>query len=84
MLHLALPHINVLSKIDLAETFGTLHFGLDFYTEVMDLERLVFGASEERSIQSLLACAVGAEFQDDVVGAAAERYVPTDEGMETG
>ena len=34
MLHLALPHINVLSKIDLAEKFGKLHFGLDFYTEV--------------------------------------------------
>ena len=38
----------------------------------------VFGAGEEPSIQSLLACAVGAEFQDDAVGAAAERYVPTD------
>ena len=34
MLHLALPHINVLSKIDLAEKFGKLHFGLDFYREV--------------------------------------------------
>ncbi|XP_037080648.1 GPN-loop GTPase 2-like [Pollicipes pollicipes] len=139
MLHLELPHINVLSKIDLAEKFGKLHFGLDFYTEVMDLERLtelldddpftkkyrrlteritglvqdyglvsfaplnvadkhtmhrlvrlidkangyVFGAGEERSIQSLLACAVGAEFQDDVVGAAAERYLDADrEDME--
>ncbi|KAF0299007.1 GPN-loop GTPase 2 [Amphibalanus amphitrite] len=138
MLHLALPHINVLSKIDLAEKFGKLHFGLDFYAEVMDLERLaelldddpftrryrrltakltglvedyglvsfvplnvsdkatmarvlrsvdkangyVFGAGEERSIQTLLACAVGAEFQDDVVGAAAEQYVPTGGGME--
>lgn len=134
MLHLALPHINVLSKIDLAQKFGKLHFGLDFYTEVMDLERLaelldddpftrryrrltakltglvedyglvsfvplnvsdkqtmvrllravdkangyVFGAGEQRSIQSLLACAVGAEFQDDLVGGAADRYVPAD------
>lgn len=37
MLHLQLPHINVLSKIDLAEKYGKLHFGLDFYTEASQL-----------------------------------------------
>jgi GTPase SAR1 family protein len=31
MLHLELPHVNVLSKIDLIETFGKLDLGLDFY-----------------------------------------------------
>ena len=34
MMHLELPHINVLSKADLVETYGELHFNLDFYTEV--------------------------------------------------
>lgn len=34
MLHLELPHVNLLSKIDLVEQYGKLHFNLDFYTEV--------------------------------------------------
>ena len=37
MCQLELPHINVLSKVDLAEQHGRLHFGLEFYTEVLDL-----------------------------------------------
>lgn len=41
MLHLALPHVNVLSKLDLAERHGQLQFGLEFYTDVLDLERLL-------------------------------------------
>lgn len=36
MLHLELPHVNLLSKIDLIEQYGKLHFNLDFYTEVRD------------------------------------------------
>ena len=34
MLSLELPHINVLSKMDLIESYGELAFNLDFYTEV--------------------------------------------------
>jgi len=34
MLHLELPHVNILSKIDLIEQYGKLQFNLDFYTEV--------------------------------------------------
>lgn len=34
MLHLELPHVNLLSKVDLIEQYGKLHFNLDFYTEV--------------------------------------------------
>ncbi len=41
MCHLELPHVNVLSKVDLVPTFGKLPFRLDYYTEVMDLGRLV-------------------------------------------
>ncbi|GAA5960102.1 hypothetical protein JCM3765_002469 [Sporobolomyces pararoseus] len=41
MLQLELPHINVLSKIDLLSLAGELPFNLDFYTEVQDLNHLL-------------------------------------------
>ncbi|RPB12512.1 hypothetical protein P167DRAFT_523040 [Morchella conica CCBAS932] len=41
MLQLDLPHINVLSKIDLLKQYGPLAFNLDFYTEVQDLSHLL-------------------------------------------
>jgi len=41
MLELELPHVNVLSKVDLVEQYGKLDFGLEFYTDVMDLDYLV-------------------------------------------
>jgi len=40
MLRLEMPHVNVLSKIDLLKQYGKLDFSLDFYTEVMDLSYL--------------------------------------------
>lgn len=40
MLHLELPHVNVLSKIDLIESYGKLAFNLDYYTDVQDLSYL--------------------------------------------
>jgi hypothetical protein len=40
MLQLGLPHVNVLSKIDLLGKFGKLDLNLDFYTEVQDLKYL--------------------------------------------
>ncbi|GMF27746.1 unnamed protein product [Phytophthora lilii] len=36
-----LPHINVLSKIDLMQQYGKLAFNLDFYTDVLDLRYLL-------------------------------------------
>jgi GTPase SAR1 family protein len=41
MLHINLPHINILSKIDLVEKYGKLPFNLDYYTDVLDLNYLV-------------------------------------------
>ncbi|CAZ79217.1 unnamed protein product [Tuber melanosporum] len=41
MLQLDLPHINVLSKIDLINQYGPLAFNLDFYTEVQDLTHML-------------------------------------------
>ena len=34
MLHLELPHVNLLSKADLIPSFGELDFDLTFYLEV--------------------------------------------------
>lgn len=41
MLQIELPHVNVLSKVDLVEKYGKLQFNLDYYTEVLDLEYLL-------------------------------------------
>ncbi|KAI0560532.1 GPN-loop GTPase [Gracilaria domingensis] len=41
MLQLELPAVNVLSKVDLIEQYGTLSRNLDFYTEVGDLGKLL-------------------------------------------
>lgn len=42
MLHIGLPHINLLTKVDMLQKFkDKLHFGLDFYTEVLDLTYLL-------------------------------------------
>ncbi|XP_072103279.1 GPN-loop GTPase 2 [Mobula birostris] len=41
MLHVELPHVNVLSKMDLIEKFGKLAFNLEYYTEVLDLSYLL-------------------------------------------
>ena len=41
MYQMEMPQVNVLSKVDLAEQQGRLAFGLDFYTEVLDLNYLV-------------------------------------------
>ncbi|XP_045715733.1 GPN-loop GTPase 2 [Phyllostomus hastatus] len=41
MLHVELPHVNILSKMDLIEHYGKLAFNLDYYTEVLDLSYLL-------------------------------------------
>ncbi|KAJ1924240.1 hypothetical protein IWQ60_005343 [Tieghemiomyces parasiticus] len=41
MLWLELPHVNVLSKIDLVQSYGNLDFNLEYYTEVQDLSYLL-------------------------------------------
>ncbi|KAG2227607.1 hypothetical protein INT45_002292, partial [Circinella minor] len=47
MIQLELPHVNVLSKIDLIESYGKLRFNLDFYTDVMDLSYLLDSLNED-------------------------------------
>jgi len=41
MTQFELPHVNLLSKLDLMEQYGELEFGMDFYTDVMDLSYLL-------------------------------------------
>nr|CAD7610119.1 unnamed protein product [Timema genevievae] len=131
MMQIELPHINVLSKVDLLAQYGDkLLFGLDYYTEVLDLNYLlealdedpltrkyrklnaaiislvedyglvsfiplnikdknnlvkvknavdkangyIYGSGEERSVQALLACAVGAEYECERVGSMKDMY----------
>ncbi|KAL7662560.1 GPN-loop GTPase 2 [[Candida] zeylanoides] len=40
MLQMELPHVNVVSKIDMLKNYGPLPFQLDYYTEVQDLKYL--------------------------------------------
>lgn len=40
MLQLNMPHVNVLSKVDLLAQYGGLDFNLEFYTSVQDLSYL--------------------------------------------
>lgn len=131
MLQMELPHINVLSKIDLIESYGKLAFNLDFFTEVLDLNYLlemvgddpllkkfkkmneaiigviqdyslvsfttlniqdkdsllgvmklvdkangyVFGDLEERNMNSLMSCAVGADFEYFKSASVQEKYM---------
>nr|CAD7257498.1 unnamed protein product [Timema shepardi] len=156
MMQIELPHINVLSKVDLLAQYGDkLLFGLDYYTEVLDLNYLlealdddpltrkyvlrlhlphlglnamnqlqclnglryrklnaaiislvedyglvsfiplnikdknnllkvknavdkangyIYGSGEETSVQALLACAVGAEYESERVGSMKDTY----------
>ena len=41
MLRLSLPHVNVLTKIDLLPSYGPLPFTMNFYTELLNLKPLV-------------------------------------------
>ena len=43
----------------------------------------VFGDLEERNMQSLLSCAVGAEFEYEKIKLVQEKYMSTDTDMNT-
>ncbi|KAI8644529.1 hypothetical protein BD408DRAFT_474882 [Parasitella parasitica] len=47
MIQLELPHVNVLSKVDLIESYGKLRFNLQYYTDVMDLSYLLDSLNED-------------------------------------
>ncbi|KAJ1957011.1 hypothetical protein GGI12_005149 [Dipsacomyces acuminosporus] len=49
MTMLEMPHVNVLSKVDLLGSFGELDFNLEYYTSVMDLSYLLFHLNERET-----------------------------------
>jgi len=58
MVQLEMPQVNLLSKVDLVESYGELAFNLDFYTDVLDPARLlpwIAEASEESGTPSAFA-----------------------------
>ena len=55
MLQVELPHVNVLSKLDLIEKYDKLQFNLDFYTDVLDLNYLTDYISDDRYV-CMYAC----------------------------
>eukprot|EP01097_Dermamoeba_algensis_P003765 TRINITY_DN2571_c0_g1_i2.p1 TRINITY_DN2571_c0_g1~~TRINITY_DN2571_c0_g1_i2.p1 ORF type:complete len:312 (-),score=46.12 TRINITY_DN2571_c0_g1_i2:168-1103(-) len=48
MIHLEMPHINILSKVDLLPKYGKLAFNLEFYTDVLDLDYLLQFLEDEQ------------------------------------
>ena len=77
MLQLELPHINVLSKIDNLECYGTLAFHKGFYADTSGLERLVpyvgtqpmkEGGSGEAGLAAQLSAAGAAGVADTNAG----------------
>lgn len=61
MLQVELPHVNVLSKVDLIEKFGRLDFNVDFYTEVLDLSYLL----DHLQVRVIAPCSSGSAFLFD-------------------
>jgi len=51
MMRMALPHVNVLTKIDLLPLYGPLPFKLNFFTEMVDLMPLVRYLDEPFGVQ---------------------------------
>jgi GTPase SAR1 family protein len=73
MMRLELPHVNVLSKVDLVEHEGSLVFNLDFYTDVADLSYLLplLGKTPEYDLARRAGAqgdGEGAEDQDQAEG----------------
>lgn len=52
MLQLELPHINVLSKIDLLEKYGPLDFNLEFYKNATNLFHLQLALDKDNKQSS--------------------------------
>jgi GPN-loop GTPase len=57
MLRLELPMVNVLSKVDLLNSYGSLPLQFDFFTECHDLERLVPFLYQSNNGEQLLTIA---------------------------
>lgn len=59
MLHISTPHLNVLTKVDLAEKYGRLPFSLDYYSDVLDLQYIVDCLDEDERMKKYQALTRG-------------------------
>ncbi|KNC54033.1 GPN-loop GTPase 2 [Thecamonas trahens ATCC 50062] len=75
MVQLELPHVNVLSKMDLIESLGKLDFNLEFYLDVLNLEYLV-DLIDEREGQASKYRALTSALADLVSGFGLVAFVP--------
>jgi GTPase SAR1 family protein len=66
MLRLELPAVNVLSKIDLLSQYGNLDLSLEFYTECLDLDRLVQFTDQSNVDTQTLQEEEEADLADDI------------------
>ena len=48
MLQIELPHVNILSKMDIVNRYGKLAFNLEYYTDVLDLKYLIDTLDNDR------------------------------------
>ncbi|KAK8831542.1 hypothetical protein WA577_000626 [Blastocystis sp. JDR] len=47
MINLELPSVNILSKIDLISKYGDVEYDLDYYTELPDMTRMLYGVDRK-------------------------------------
>lgn len=82
MLRLGLPHVNILSKIDLLAMYGPLPFTLDFFTELTDLAPLAryIGAAAPKDDYS----DDGVEEEEDTNSSSSSNIVDDSSGSDFG
>ena len=86
MLRIELPHVNVLSKIDLLESRGELQFGLEFYTDLADLDyllplipnelRSLEQGGDAKAVQETMKEALESNDEDNATGVADKAKKP--------
>ncbi|KAA0149183.1 hypothetical protein FNF28_07381 [Cafeteria roenbergensis] len=67
MMRLELPHVNILSKIDIAERYGPLPFGLEFFARLDEPGR-VMGLIDEQSRRHVKAAAKALGLSEEAAG----------------
>jgi hypothetical protein len=74
MLKLGLPHVNVLSKVDLLRQYDNLPFNLSFYTEMDDLTPMAKYVGRPMSRLHVVPTAADGELADDVPAPAPTKF----------
>lgn len=59
MINLEMPAVNVLSKIDLITKYGQVDYDLDYYTELPDISRMLFGVDRLICVEWFIVDRIG-------------------------